>query len=113
MPTKTREAVRAGEPTTSPPPRVVVQTGLPVAASTAQTFPVQSPKNAVPPATTGVPVTPTSPSRAHDWARLPTESASISVSAGLKRLLERSRPYIVHPAGAVPTPDPAGVELEL
>ena len=81
---------------TNVPPSWVCQRGAPESAATARTLPVQSSKYAVPPATTGVPVTPTSPACDQLFCNRPTVVALTVCSLAFKRVFARSCPYTVH-----------------
>src|SRR3954470_20507321 len=88
----TASSVTAGA-ATNEPPGDVLHRSLPVAASTAWTAPLQSSKYAVPPATTGVPVTPTRPSTDQVGRRRATLERESAGSRGLSRELAASWPY--------------------
>ena len=75
-----------------PPGTLAFQTSWPVSASSAQSVPFQSPKYAIPPATVGVPVTPTSPSFDQLLVSFVTVVAVIWVSFGFSLVFERSWP---------------------
>ena len=75
------------------PPINASQRGDPVAAETARTVPVQSSKYATPSETTGVPVTPTSPSIDQRLRSDRTVPAVTSGSPAPSRVFARSWPY--------------------